>query len=106
MYLNNEPVARCCCMSGDGCADCSSKVLNDRLNSNTFEVIVGQYRRVLEPLEPGAQRIFVTDGVRHQNYNPTYLCESDRHKQADCVVRKENRVGKAKMEEKEEEVEK
>ena len=64
-------------MSGDGCADCSSKVLNDRLNSNTFEVIAGQYRRVLEPLEPGAQRIFVTSGVRHQNYNPTNLCESE-----------------------------
>ncbi|XP_070194155.1 SCO-spondin-like isoform X2 [Littorina saxatilis] len=49
------------------------KVLNNQLNSNSFEVIVGQYRRALDPLEAGAQRVFVTSGTRHQNYDQRNL---------------------------------
>jgi hypothetical protein len=53
-----------------------SKVLNNNLNSASFEVIAGQHARQITTLETGAQRIAVVAGKRHQNYNSLYLSES------------------------------
>ncbi|XP_076449504.1 serine protease 33-like [Babylonia areolata] len=49
------------------------EVLNNQLNSNSFEVLAGQFRRSFdETLDHGAQRRFVVSGLRHPDFNTKY----------------------------------
>ncbi|KAL8616376.1 hypothetical protein ACOMHN_032230 [Nucella lapillus] len=44
-------------------------VKNNRLNSNTLEIIAGQFHRSIQTPEVGAQQVFVISGIRHPDYD-------------------------------------